>query len=90
MWALIIEEKSLLLNTGCGVVLETLQVDKHIWYRKELDPTGHCPLNDWPLPTGSQKPHSGLALSQDLDEVSAGTCDHEGSLCPVITTPSRV
>ena len=31
---------------GCGVVLETLQVDKHIWYRKELDPTGHCPLND--------------------------------------------
>lgn len=70
--------------------VETLQVDKHIWYRKELDPTGHCPLNDWPLPTGSQKPHSGLALSWDLDEVSAGICDHEGSLCPMITMLSRV
>lgn len=70
---------------GCRVALETLQVEKHIWYRKELDPTGHCPLKDWPLPMGSQKPRSGLAFSWDLDEVSAGTCDHEGSLRPVIT-----
>lgn len=29
-----------------------LQVEKHIWYGKELDPTGHCPLKDWPLPIG--------------------------------------